>query len=760
MATPLQSPGHAEEPVDDRQPLVVDRRKFLTYAVGGTALTIAAYTNIEGFAPARAAAQPVPSGPHPIDEWDLGDILTASYRPTMNLMRLEVTEEGRARFELPRTEVGQGITTAFAMVIADELGVDLDQVDVPYSDARPELLYNMLTGGSCSMRALIPTVRSMCAAARGQLVRAAANQLDYPAGTLRVANGRITAPDGQSVSFGALTKDAAALPAPAEPPRPKPKAELGIVGRPQTQREARDIVTGKQRYALDLPIEGAMPVVWARPPQVLGRLASYDDSRARAMPGVIDVKPVTVLADIEPPVDGGRGSYNSGVAVMAETFGQALAAVEEIEAQWSPGTADGLSDTDIRERLRAESLPFAVPPVGAQTIEGEFDFAAITHAPMETQAAVADVREDSAVIWGATKAPILGQQFAAKAVGLPQEAVTVHVLRGGGSFGSRLVPDNIMEAAATSKAFGRPVKLMYSRSDDTKHGRKRGHSFNKLRFTLVNGAVAAYEHRQTNVYCDLSHGLGEALTAVGATQTPGQAGFAETVWRFTVHSPYNLGVITETINEADINLHTCALRQVYSPTAGPPHEIMIDEVAAALGKDPVGYRRELVRHEAGRRVIDKVAEMGNWGRPMAPGTAQGFGYYFEYKAHNAWLVEIDTNGPEPRVTAAYGATQMGFPVNPSGIESMMLGGLADGISQVLRASVHLDNGGIRESSFSDFKYVTQRHYPRKVETYVFPDDGTPVGGAGEHAVAAASAAVANAYARATGTKIRSFPINH
>ncbi|MDQ3153465.1 MAG: molybdopterin-dependent oxidoreductase [Actinomycetota bacterium] len=761
MASPPQTPSRPEDPIEGHgaQPYEVDRRKFLTYLVSGTTLTVAAYATFEGFAPATASAQAIPSGPHPIDLQDLGDVLIASYRPTFNLMRLQVLENGNARFELPRTDVGTGITTAFAMVIAEELDVPLDAVEVPLSDARPELLYNMLTGGSCAMRALIPPVRSMAAAARAQLVAAAANLLDVPPGTIRTVDGEAVSADGRKLSYGSLTAAAAQLPMPATPAEPKPNAELKIIGTPMVQRQARDIVTGAFKYTLDLPIAGAKPVVWARPPQILGSFSDFDDSEVRAMPGVIDVKPIRSLEGIEVPLDGGFGSYNSGIAIMAETFGEAINAVEKMTATWTPGPSDGVSDAQIEERLRREALPFILPALPG-TIEGDILYNTTSHSPMETQAAVADVREDSAEIWTATKVPILAQQLVAKAVGLPQEKVTLHVIRAGGSFGSRLFPDSAPEAAASSKAFGRPVKLMYTRSDDIKHGRKRGAALQRLRFTTVGGAVTAYEQRMTNVYCDLSHGLGEILTAMGAVQTPGQIGFAETVFRFTVHSPYNLGVITETINEVNLNHHTAALRQVYSPMAGGAHEIMIDEVAAALGKDPVDYRREIVKDERGRRVIDKVAEMGDWGREMAPGTAQGFGYYFEYKSHNAWLVEIDTNGDEPVVTSAYGATQTGFPINPLGIEAQMIGGLADGISQALRASLHIDNGAVREKSYSDFKYTLQKTYPSNVETFVFPDDGHPIGGIGEHAVTASSAAVSNAYARATGSKVRRLPINH
>lgn len=761
----MASPTHA--PPGDRsgrhratKSIEIDRRRFLTYLVSGATLTVATYAGVEALAPSSASAAPIPSGPHPIDFQDLGDILIAAYRPTFNLMRLEVLENGNVRFELPRTDVGTGITTAMAMVIADEMDVPVENVEVPMSDARPELLFNMLTGGSCTLRALIPPVRALAAVAKGQLVAAAANMLDVPPGTIRTLDGYAVDNEGRSIAFGDLSSVAAQLDLPLEDVPVKTSAELNVVGKPMVQLQARDICTGKFQYTLDIPVPDAMPVVWARPPQILGSFSDFDASKVLAMPGVIGVEPITSLENIEWPVDGGQGSYNSGIAIMAETFGQALKAVEKMKATWTPGPSDGVSDDDIFDRLRRESLPLAIPALGASTVEGEFTFATVAHAPMETQTAIADVREDSAEIWCATKVPILAQQFIATAVGLPVDKVTVHVIRAGGSFGSRLFPDAALEAAASSQAFGRPVKLLYSRSDDMKHGRKRGAALQKLRLTLLGDSIAAYEQRMTNVYCDVSHGLGEILTAQGAVNRPGQMGFAETIFRFTVHAPYNLGLITETINEVDLNQHTAAMRQVYSPTAGPPLEILIDEAAEIMGKDPVELRKELVKEEAGRAVIEKVAEMGDWGRPMEPGTAQGFGYYFEYRSHNAWLVEIDCNGDEPVITAAYGATSTGFPVNPLGIEAQMQGGLAEGISQALRASLHIDDGVVRESSYTDFKYTKQKAYPSNVEIHVFPDDGRPIGGIGEHAVAGSVAAVANAYARATGTKVRDFPINH
>lgn len=226
----MASPTHA--PPGDRsgrhratKSIEIDRRRFLTYLVSGATLTVATYAGVEALAPSSASAAPIPSGPHPIDFQDVGDILIAAYRPTFNLMRLEVLENGNVRFELPRTDVGTGITTAMAMVIADEMDVPVENVEVPMSDARPELLFNMLTGGSCTLRALIPPVRALAAVARGQLVAAAANMLDVPPGTIRTLDGYAVDDEGRQIAFGDLSSVAAQLDLPLEDVPVKTSAE-------------------------------------------------------------------------------------------------------------------------------------------------------------------------------------------------------------------------------------------------------------------------------------------------------------------------------------------------------------------------------------------------------------------------------------------------------------------------------------------------------------------------------------------------------
>jgi len=560
---------------------------------------------------------------------------------------------------------------------------------------------------------------------------------------LSTREGRVVAPDGRSEAYGTLSPAAAKATGSQPDASPKPESEHRIIGTPTSRMDARAIVTGAKRYTLDLDVPGAMPTVLKRPPTINGTVGAVDDSAARAMPGVIDVAVIP-----------------TGVAVAAETFWQAMNAADALNVTWGRGSVDDLSDSDIREKLHAAALPFVVPPLLTQHVDAEFDFAFVSHAPMETNSAIADVRADRAEIWSAMKSPIVAKQTIARAIGLPENAVTVHVTHGGGSFGRRLFFDAALEAARISKAMGRPVKLMWTRADDIRHGRARAASHHKLRATVALGQVLTFEHRVASVQTDFGHGLGEILSATAArVPVLGRLGLSEAVFTTTVRVPYDFGVVTQLLTEVPLRMHTGSWRSVYSANTRGAEEIMVDEIARKLGRDPVAFRRAALKTDRQRAVLDKVASAGSWGRAMPKGLAQGVGFHDEYKSCTACLVEIDARDPrEPRVTKAVIAVDVGRPVNPRGLESQLLGGLSDAISTTLRAGLHIDKGLPLESSFSQFHYARQRDIPSTVEIHIMPANGEP-GGAGELGVPAAVGAIANAYARATGTRPRGFPIN-
>lgn len=726
------------------QAVEVDRRKFLTFLVAAPTLAVAAEIGIQSANPGLAKAV-IPSPPQPADLYDLGDYLILAAKPTENLIVVTVDEDGRVGFALHREEVGQGITTAIAMLIAEELDVPLSQVDITLADARPELLFNQLTGGSNTIRALYEPVRRAAALARARLMAAGGAQFGVSVDELRVEAGVVYGPDGQSATYGSLSTAAADPALVVNTAEPKPESEQTLVGTPTSRQDARAMVTGQLQYTLDLDVApGAVPTMVRRPPTINGTVRRINNRAAvRAMPGVLGL--VTVP---------------TGVAVLAETFGQALDAKDALDVTWNGGTVDGENNETIKSKLRAATLPFLVPPLLSLTVDAEFDFATTSHAPLESNSAIADVRSDRAEIWSALKTPIVAQQRIAQDLGLPQNAVTCHVTQGGGSFGRRLFFDGALEAARISKLARRPVKLLWSRVDDMRHGRARAASFHRMRATASLGQVVSFEHRVASVETDFSHGLGEILTAIAA-ELPGAGNdsFAQSVFITTIKCPYNFGVVTQLLNEVPLKMHTGSWRSVYSANTRGAEEILVDEIARRLRKDPVAFRREFLKTDRQRAVLDKVASVGQWGKRMPRGFAQGVGVHDEYLSCTACLVEIDARDRKnPRVTKAVIAADYGHPINPRGLESQLLGGLTDAISTTLSAGLHIDAGLPLEGSYSQFHYARQIDSPSDVQIFIMPSNGEP-GGAGELGVPAAVGAVANAYARATGTKPRSFPIN-
>lgn len=730
------------------------RRQFLGYVVGAPLLVVATDllpgpSRLAAAATTTSVPVPPPAGlptpPQPADLVDLGDLLILAGLPTANMLYLHVTPAGTAQFRLPRQENGQGTQTAVAMIIADELDMALADVEVTLAPAEPALLFNQLTGSSNAVRSLWDPVRTVAAAARGRLLAAAAALLDEPVGTLTVVNGVVQAPNGRQVTYGQLSTLAASTTTAPTPAVPKDPSQYRIIGTPQPQMANRAIVTGAQKYAVDLPIPGAMPTMVRRAPTIGGTLLSFGNAAAvRAMPGVVDAVALPF-----------------GVAVLAETFGQAIAGVNAVQATFTPGPVATEDDASIRDQLVAAPVaPFLVPPLLGTTLEHEVDWAMVNHAPMGTNMAVADVQPGSATIWAPLQTPIAALQAIAQAVGLPQDAVTVNVVRGGGSFGRTLFFDAALEAAQISKAAGRPVKLMWHRTNDMRHGRAHPPAHHRIRATFFGNEVLSFEHRVTCVTTDVSPGLGEAITAGLAKTSLGALGFGQTLFETTITCPYNFGVVTQLLTEVPIALKTDSWRSVYSYNTRGAEEMFVDQLAAAMGKDPVEFRLAFMQNDRQRAVLEKVADLGDWGRTMPAGTAQGVAFHQEYQSVVACLVELDAMASGgPRVTRAVMAVDAGLPVNPLSLQGQMLGGLTDGISLVLSLGNHLVEGLPIESAWSHFRYARQGETPPEVTIVVMPPTADRPGGAGELGVPAAVGAVGNAYARATGAMPTSFPVS-
>jgi isoquinoline 1-oxidoreductase beta subunit len=476
------------------------------------------------------------------------------------------------------------------------------------------------------------------------------------------------------------------------------------------------------------------------------------------MPGVIGIAVI--------PGGGTFVPNPPGVAVMAETFGQAWDAVRALEVEWGLGSIDQESDATIQQKLRQATVPFFLPPLFSTVVEAEFEWAAAAHAPLEVECAIADVRPNSAEVWAGLQSPIATQKAIAFDLNLPVHQVKVHVVPSGGAFGRRLFWDAVQQAIQVSRALGRPCKLMYHRTDDMRHTRLRPPQYHRARALIQMGQVVSYAHRVTLPRTDIRHGLGEMLTAAVASapgelqQTIGNFAFEQTLFKTMVSSPYHLGLNSKILTPIAMELNTSSFRSVHiQPTRGV-EEIMMDEIALRLRKDPVSFRLETLRHARAKAVLQTVASQGQWGKSMPRGFAQGIGVHQESRSYTACLVEIDARDPKaPLVTKAVIAIDVGRVINPLGVEAQIQGGLMESIALVLTAGLHIERGLPLEGSYSQYHFPRMKAYPKNVQIIIVSSH-EPVGGLGEVGMAATTGAIANAYARATGIKVRKFPLNN
>ncbi len=705
---------------DETQSLPVSRRSLLGYAASAPVLTSAVGL---ATAPTAAHALPLPLTPaDSVDYYDVGDSLVQLGALTMPLVKLDIDSNGVYTLALPRLEQGTGIATAVAMMIADLANVPLSKVRVTSADAQPELQYNQITGGSCSVRAFEPVLPAMVAAAQ-----------------LRA---------GMVPTVGA----------PANP----------VVGQRVGKLDARDIVTGKKKFTMDLDIPGAMPTMCRMPSTIRGSVVSVNNRAAvLAMPGVIAVETI--------PGGGTIVGIPPGVAVMAETFGQAYDACVALNITWGPGSVAGENDATIKDKLRAAILPLLPAPLGSVAIDAEFTWKAASAVPLEVECAIVDAvtRPNFVEIWAGLQSPIVTAQAVALDLGLLPTQVSCHVIPSGGAFGRRLFWDPVQVAAQISKKTGRICKLMYHRTDDIRHTRHRPPQVHKVRAALLpktlltEGNVLSYQQSIGIVRLDARHGYGDFGTASGGSlpplvaQTVGNMGYEQFFFNTMVASPYNYGVGKKLLFPVALEMNTVSYRSVHIQPARTVEEIITDEIAKALGKDPVAFRLEFLRLERAKACLQRVAGAAQWGKTMPAGFAQGVGVHQESRSFSACIVELDCRVPSNcKVTKVTMAIDVGRCINPSGVEQQCHGGIAEAIALVLKTGLNIQNGLPLEGSYNQYQFTKMADFPKNVQIIVMENStNAAAAGMGEVGMSAPSAAIANAYARATGIKPRNFPLN-
>jgi isoquinoline 1-oxidoreductase beta subunit len=695
------------------------------------------------------------------------DFMREQTRSVTPLLTLEVKPDGRIHFDLPRVEVGQSVESGVAQVIADQMEIPYDQVDITLSKARYDLMDAQLTGGSSSLYSMWEPLRELSELTRQRLVGAAAKQWNTDPKNLRTdGTGHVLGPRGQRASYGDLGKIAASaqsefvgtlLNASLGPPKG------GWIGKSVPRKDIHAIVTGPKQYAMDLDIPGALPTMMCRPPTFNGTVNKVNNMDAvKAMPGVQDVAIC-------------KGTHQSTVvAVRANTFGQCIDAVRALDVDWDAGTTGPVNTDDIMSKIAAAVLPMEPAAPGSEVYENTYTFHYRNSGPLEPNSAVADVRDDSAQIWAASKIPGTPLAMVSEEMGIPLDKVILNVVYGGGSFGTTLHGDRIMEAVYASKAFGKPVRLMWHRTDQVRFGRSHPGSVSHVRATKVGNSVTSYTQWHASGCCDFTHSAGDIISGRLMKKDPshywGNTGVTDWFYQIVTSVPYNFGPTRTALTEAFTYdfLPTGPVRNVYSPDVAVARELLVEDLADAFGMDGYQFRRAFAKSPSTVAALDAVAKAGDWGRTLPKGVHQAIGVHGEYKCQLACLVEIDNRpatvkkkaamgGIGPRITKAIFAGSMGIPVNPDAVKAQFMGGMMDGIAAAFAEALDYRDGLPIQGAWDDYGWTRQWDTPFESEFIVIDDGSLVPSGAGETGNGAGYAAAAIALQKALGKKLTEFP---
>jgi isoquinoline 1-oxidoreductase beta subunit len=625
--------------------------------------------------------------------------------------------DGAVTITICKSDMGQGVRTSLAMLAAEEMDADWSTVKVVQAPGGSTQPAGQGTGGSSSIRNLHEQMRRMGGATRLMLISAAAKQWGIDAGGCRTESGKVIAPDGRSIRYGELTALAAAEPVPTDV-KLKDPSQFKILGKSVRKIDGPAIVTGTAIYGIDAKVEGMVFASVARPPVIGGSVASFDDSAARKVPGVLDVQ-----------------KFRNGVAVFGTNTWATFAGREALKIVWSDGADPSLSSATVTEKLKAAIIDHPEMPSGSRVISATYDLPFLAHATMEPMNALADVKEDSCRVWASTQVPDGAQRMVARMLGLPPEKVTINVTLLGGGFGRRLNPDYIGEAVELSKMAKKPVKLTWTREDDMKNDNYRPACHHSLKGAVDgSGKPVGWSH--------------QAIQAQGRRQASdsfGDAGIA-----------YDIPNAGLRFTGVGAGVSTGAWRSVENTLLNVVNECFLDELAHAAGTDPFEFRRGLIRDKRLLAVLELAAKNAGWGTPLPKGWGRGiacFGGYGSYVAHVAEVSVIDGKIKAERIVAV---VDCGTAITPKGVEAMMQGGISDGLSTALRAEITVAKGAIVQNSWTDYKWMSMDAMP-KVEVTMAPSGGEP-GGMGEPPYPSVAPSVANAVFAATGKRVRKFPI--
>ncbi len=679
----------------------------------------------------------------------------------------------------PNPEMGQGVDTSLPMLVAEELGADFDKVETTQmplelkfgDDGAITWKYaSQGSGGSYSIVGQWEGLRIAGATARQLLVAAAAEELAVDAAELTVSQGVIRhEASGRERTFGAVAGAAAALEPPEEAPQLKSRDDFSLIGTPQKMKNARAIVTGKAIYGIDAELPGMLHAVIARCPYFDGVADSVNDSAARQVPGVYDIVKIE-----RPPLDGPYGVQAEGYAVVAGSIWAAMKGREALNIDWNHGPyADETSagfQAHCEELLSGQGQVVrddgdidAAFAAAASTHQGYYWQPYVSHAPLEPQNCIADVRDDGIDIIGPMQFPSSANRLVAETLNRDRLSIKVQVTRLGGGFGRRLSSDYVLEAALTSAAVRKPVKLLWTREDDMRHDFYRPAGMHHLRAAFdADGVLTAWTHRLAS-----------------ASKYYRRPNLPETdYWQAELYTDDFPAHLVDNLRVEYFSARSGAPRGSWRAPAHTANAFVVqsflDEIAVARGEDPLALRlrllgepQELAYEQHGGPVFNPgrlagvlrlAAEKGDYGAVMPAGRGRGIAAHFTFGGYVAQVVdvEVDADG-QLNVSRVVAAVDVGTVVNPNGIAAQLESGVNDGLSTALRLAINIEGGRVVDGNFDTYQLMRIADAPREIETHII-DNGDEPAGMGEMGLPPLAPALANAIFQATGKRIRNLPI--
>jgi isoquinoline 1-oxidoreductase subunit beta len=660
---------------------------------------------------------------------------------------IRIEESGRTTLVMPQVEMGQGIYTGVATILAEELDADFSSIVLEHAPANEKLYANpafgiQATGGSTSVRAFWMPLRQAGAGARAMLVQAAAQQWQVEPASCTTSKGEVTHTEsGRKLSYGALAIAASSL-TPPKDVKLKEAKDFVYVGQPLKRFDTPDKVNGKAVYGIDAMLPDMKFATLAQCPVFGGKVGKVDDTAAKKITGV---RQIVVLDDL--------------VAVVGDHMWAAKKGLDALKIDWEEGPNANISSKDVWQDLRAASEKDGVVAksegdiakglASGDRLDAAYELPFLAHATMEPLSATVHCKQDSCEIWTGTQILARAQSEAAKAAGLPVEKVTVNNHLLGGGFGRKLEPDMVVAAVRIAKQVDGPVKVVWTREEDIQHDIYRPVYRDTISATLSDGKIVGWKYKI-------------AGAAIIARWLP--PAFEKGIDIDAIDSATDMPYDIPHFHVEYVRAEPPAVPTGFWRGVGPNNnvfaiECFMDELARKAGKDPIEFRRGMLgKNPRLLAALNLVAEKSNWGQPLPARVGRGVSVQPSFGSFIATVVEaeIDEQG-EIHLRRITSAVDVGVPVNPDTIMAQFEGGLIFGLTAALYGEIVIDKGRVQQSNFHDYRMLRIDQAP-KIDVHVIKSGEAP-GGIGETGVTAGPPALRNAIYAVTGVALRRLPID-